>query len=440
MKTATSFLFLLVTFLGLYFSAAAESHKVYNVCDFGAVGDGKTLDAEAINRVISTCNAEGGGVVRLPPGTYFTTVVYLKSNVTLEVQEGATLLFSDDFNQYPIIESRWGGVELWGFTPLVYANDAQNVTITGKGVIDGNGKAWWKYIYPKDYVKVYSDGKLKKRDERIGRPVHIPGEPGAFPRPFLVEFRRCKNILIEGVTVSNSPCWTIHAVYCDGVTARNLTVLAPFESPNTDGFNPDSSKNVLVENCRFATGDDCIAIKSGRDEDGRRVGVPTENVTIRNCLLEGGQGICIGSEMSGGVSNVRVEDCIIKNNTAGIRVKTMRGRGGVVEDIHVTNVNMLNIRGQAIRINMFYHETPVEPVSERTPVFRDFHFRNITCERAGQAALIRGLPEMPISNISLENVSISTRSGFHSTDVRNIKLQNVEVSDHRQSRWHEEGP
>jgi polygalacturonase len=327
-----------------------------------------------------------------------TGAVTLKSNITLQIEAGAVLLGSERIEDFPVIEGRWEGVERKHHASLINGEGLENIAIVGRGTLDGRGRVWW---------------------EARDRLEH--------PRGRLIGLYRCRNVRITGVTLTNSPAWTVNPVYCENVTVDGVTIINPPDSPNTDGINPDSSRNVRIANCHIDVGDDCITIKSGRDEDGRRVGRPCENITITNCtMIHGHGGVVIGSEMSGGVNNVVISNCVFDGTDNGIRMKTMRGRGGVVQDIRVSNIVMRNV-GRAIKLNMHYHRTDPEPVSERTPAFRNIHISGITVRGAKEAGYFRGLEEMPLEKISLSNAIMYTEKGISCTSARNLAFHNVEV-------------
>ena len=258
-----------------------------------------------------------------------------------------------------------------------------------------------------------------------------PDLPGwierGFLRPPFIQFMNCKNVLIEGITICNSPFWTVNPEFCENVTVRGVTINNPI-SPNTDGINPESCKYVHISDCHISVGDDCITIKSGKDRAGRKMAVPAENYTITNCtMLSGHGGVVIGSEMSGGVRKIAISNCIFDGTDRGIRIKTARGRGGIVEDIRVDNIIMKNIREQAIVLDMQYAKTKEKPVSERTPRFRNIHLSNITAD-ANQAGYLNGLAEMPIENVTFSNINIDAKTGFVIRDVNKISFHQVQIN------------
>ena len=252
---------------------------------------------------------------------------------------------------------------------------------------------------------------------------------GCFLRPPMIQPVECRNVRIEGISLKDPPFWTINPVYCENVTVTGISIKNPDDSPNTDGINPDSCRNVHISDCHISVGDDCITIKSGRDEDGRRVGRPCENITVTNCtMLDGHGGVVIGSEMSGGVRRVTISNCVFDGTERGIRIKTTRGRGGAVEDIRVSNVVMTRITSAPFDLNMFYQKMPDEPVSERTPVLRNMHFSDITVKDSPAAGFILGLAEMPVDNVTFSNLAIEAEKGFSCSNARNIAFRNVRIN------------
>ena len=397
-------------------------NRTFDVRDFGAVGDGTTVNTQAFRRAIEAGHQEGGGVVRVPPGTWATGPIHLRSHVNLRLEKDALVRFSTRFADYlPAVFTRWEGVECYNYSPLIYARDCENIAVTGEGTFDGQGDAWWQW-------KQLQQGAAKTLydAEFNGVPVEkrIYGTEEAALRPQFLQPVHCRNVLVEGVTFLNGPMWTIHPVYCENVLVRRVMVRT--RGPNTDGLNPDSCRNVIVEDCTFSTGDDCVAINSGMNEDGWRVGRPCENIVIRNCHMnEGHGGVVIGSGMSGGVRNVHVHDCSFTGGDRGIRLKSMRGRGGVVENVHFENIRMVDIRQEAIVLNMFYGSATVAPISDAPPVFRDVRIRNVTCESAGVAVHICGLPEQWIRHVVLERVRLNAVKGIRCQNVDGLALSDV---------------
>jgi polygalacturonase len=408
----------------------------------GAKADGKGSNTRLINETIDRLNRADGGTLYFPTGTYLTGPIRLKSNITLELEAGATLLFSDDFKEYtPFVEMRHEGVMMKSFHPLIYAVDAENITIKGQGTLNGQGKSWWDEFY-RVIVDLKENGK---RDVNPYQPLWdkendvktIYDETNSdfdntlsrrFFRPPFIQPLRCKRVLIEGVKIINSPFWTVNPQFCDNVTVKGITI-NNVPSPNTDGINPESCKNVHISDCHISVGDDCITIKSGRDGQGRRFGVPCENITITNCtMLSGHGGVVIGSEMSGSVRKVTISNCVFDGTDRGIRIKSTRGRGGVVEAIRVDNIVMSNIQQEAIILDLMYSNMPEEPKSERTPEFRNIHISNLTAVGVKTPIFIRGLKESLIHDVTLQNINIESREEPLLQNCEKVKATGVVIN------------
>lgn len=428
-----AFISLLCTTLFLI-AIPSWGQQYYNVLDYGAINDGSTKITEAIADAIAAASEAGGGTVFFPAGEYLTGPIHMESNITLFIDAGAYIKFSDNFEDYlPFVQSRYEGVEVKSFSPLIYAFEKENITIRGRGTIDGNGKKWWAFAEVDS--RKSRDSRWQKMFFEQNKDILMPEQAGSLERGFLrppfIQPMYSKNILIEGITIVNSPFWTVNPEFCENVTITGVTINNP-PSPNTDGINPSSCKNVHISNCHINVGDDCITIKSGKDRAGRKMAVPAENYTITNCtMLSGHGGVVIGSEMSGDVKRITISNCVFDGTDRGIRLKTMRGRGGVVEDIRVSNIVMRNIQDQAIVLNMHYGETEPEPVSERTPRFRNIHFSNITATEVKKAGALIGLEEMPIENISFTDVNIQSEDGFTVENAKNIRFHNMQISTER---------
>ena len=396
--------------------------RAFDVRDFGAVDDGTTSNTQAFQRAIEVCHLEGGGVVLISAGTWITGPIHLRSNVNLCLENNALVRFSKQFSDYlPVVFTRWEGVECYNYSPLIYARACENIAVTGEGAFDGQGEAWWHWKkLQQAAAKTLYDAEFD------GVPVEkrVYGTEEAALRPQFLQSVNCRNVLVEGVTFLNGPMWTMHPVYCENVLIRGVTVRS--EGPNTDGLNPDSCRNVLVEDCAFSTGDDCIAINSGMNEDGWRVGRSCENIVIRNCHMSRGHGaVAIGSGMSGGVRNVYVSDCRFTGGDRGIRLKSMRGRGGFVENVYFEHIQMAGLRREAIVLNMFYGSSTAASRSNAAPIFRDIFIRDVNCESAGAAIAIRGLPEQPIERVVLEDLHLNAVEGIRCQDVDDLILNDV---------------
>jgi polygalacturonase len=415
---------------GFSYSNKAIGQQYYNVLSYGAKNDSSKLCTKAIAAAINAASQRGGGTVYFPAGKYLTGPIHLKSNITILIDAGAELNFSDNFDDYlPFVETRFEGVDVKSFSPLFYAYKAENITISGRGKINGHGKKWW------DFVLGYKQGqprtKWQYHFDSLNKNILLPDDPEQMKRGFLrppfIQPMYCKNVRVEGIYITNSPFWTINPEFCENVTVDGVTINNP-HSPNTDGINPESCKYVHISNCHISVGDDCITIKSGKDIPGRTKAAAAENYTITNCtMLAGHGGVVIGSEMSGGVRKITISNCVFDGTDRGIRIKTARGRGGVVEEIRVDNIIMKNIKEQAIVLDMQYSKTKPEPVSERTPVFRNIHLSNITAQTK-QAIFINGLEEMPVEDVTFNDIQFDAEQGASIKEARNIEFHNVRIT------------
>lgn len=391
-----------------------------NVRDYGATGNGTAKETAAIQRAIAAC-APAGGTVTIPAGRYLTGAIELKSNIRLDIAAGATLLGSEDPTDYPLQPNPYEP-DRQERSALIFGHDLANITLSGRGTIDGRGQIWWK--------------RQRWAHPRKGDAAPTPAETAeaqkvAEGRPHLIKIVRGKNVWIEGLTLLNSPGWTVNPVFCEFVTVLGITIVNPVPSPNTDGINPESCRNVHIANCTIDVGDDCVTIKSGKDEAGRRAATPCENITVTNCtMLQGHGGVVIGSEMSGGVRNVTVSNCVFQGTNVGIRVKSQRGRGGVVEGMTVSNIVMQDVP-EAFTITTFYQgaDKPDQQfaVDAGTPRFRDFRISNVTARGSKSAGQITGLKEMPISGISFDHVRIQAATGFTVRNASGIAFHNVTI-------------
>lgn len=358
-----------------------------------------------IQRQVDKCSNTGGRVV-IPEGVWSSGPIHLCSNVELHLCDNAVISFSDIPEDYlPVVFTRWEGMECYNYSPLIYAKDCENVSITGRGKLVGNGRNWWswKQLQQKAAKELcYAQSNGVPVEERIY------GTREAALRPSFIQFIGCKNVILRDFRIEDGPQWTIHPVYCENVVIRHVDVHTT--GHNTDGLNPDSCTNVWIEKCSFETGDDCIAINSGMNEDGWRVNKPCTNVSIVNCTMTGGHGaIVIGSGMSGGVENVYATDCRIKNTMQGLRIKSMRGRGGYIRNVLFENIEVEEVSEEAIQVSMFYPYSTVEPINPVPPVFEGITIRNIYGSANKQACVLRGLVDSPIKKIVLENTDIKAK-------------------------------
>jgi len=399
---------------------------VFSITEYGAQPGGKIKNTEAINAAITACSDSGGGIVNIPTGVWLSGAIHLKSNVNLHLARGALLRFSDDPDDYlPVVFTRWAGFECYNYSPLIYAENCRNIAITGTGTIDGNGRLWWSW------EERQADTAMRMYQEKILNDIppeeRIYGTVEDGLRPQFISPINCTNVLLEGFTIAEpGPFWTIDLVYCDRVIVRRLKVLTE-GGPNTDGLNVDSSTNVLIEHCFFNTGDDCICMKSGMNEDGWRVGRPTENVVVRcNRTARGHGGIVFGSDTSGDIRNVYAHSCVFEGTDVGIRLKSTRGRGGVVENLWFERINMADIRREAIQITTAYRAW-MGTTEGKAPTFRDIRLREINVTGAQQAMYVEGLPEAPIEGLQLEDVHMTVRKGIDTTWVQKLKLDNVSI-------------
>ncbi len=406
------------------------AQRDFVITDFGALADADCT--AALGKAIAACHAAGGGRVVVPAGVWLTGAVHLRSNVNLHLAEGATLRFSPESAKYlPVVLTRYEGIECMNYSPLIYAFEQENVAITGKGTLDGSAswETWWAWNDKSKGQPTWQVTARKKLDQQgtDGVPVaeRVYGE-GHFLRPNFIQPYRCKNVLIEGVTIINSPMWEIHPVLCTNVTVRGVTVRSL--GTNNDGCDPESCRDVLIEDCVFETGDDCIAIKSGRNNDGRRVGVPSENIVIRRCTMKDGHGgVTMGSEISGGVRNVFVSDCTMDspNLDRAIRFKSNAVRGGVIENIYLRDVKIGRVARTVFSVEFDYEEGAN---GSHEPVLRNVQIENVTSESSGSVAIMTAFPGAIIEGIRLKNC---TFHGVEGADVLrhsgSLTLENVTI-------------
>jgi len=431
----------------------------FNIVKYRAVADGIYLNTDAINNAISDCSKKGGGVVLIPAGLWLSGPIYLKSGVNLHLKQGAFLVFTTDKSKYKIVEGDYEGKSAARNESPINGKNLQNIAITGKGIIDANGDVWravsqakltasqWKDKLSSGGVlsddnKTWFPSEQFKEAQQKGKSMLL--QPGTdlsafadmkdFLRPNLLVLKNCKKVLIEGVTFQNSPAWCLHPLMCEDLTISGITVKNPHYAQNGDGIDIESCTRFVVENSVLDVGDDAICIKSGKDEEGRKRGIPSAQGIIRGNTVYSGHGaVVIGSEMSGGANNIFIENCTFMGTDKGLRFKSTRGRGGIVEHIYARNLTMKDILQEAIFFDMFYFvkfatdgvrdNSPV--VNEGTPIFRNMVFDNITCNGAETAVFIRGLSEMPVQGITIRNSTIAADKGVELTDATQIKFDNV---------------
>lgn len=419
---------------------------------FGGVPDGMTLNTHAFEKAINTLSAQGGGKIVIPSGVWLTGPIVLKSNINLHLERGALVVFTPDKEQYSIVKTFFQGLSAYRTQSPISGRNLENVAITGEGVINGTGDAWrpvkrskvtdghWKSIVSsggmlmnKDYWVpfecVLKEEILSLQDKELSKEENNTIK--TYLRPAMVSLIECKNILLEGVLFENSPSWNIHPLMCENLIVDGISVRNPSYAQNGDGLDIESCKNVIIINTTLDVGDDAICLKSGKDEEGRKRKVPTENVIVDNCrVFKGHGGFVVGSEMSGGVKNISVSNCQFIGTDVGLRFKSARGRGGVVENIHINNINMFDIVHEPLVFDLYYFTKKtnnIPNVDETTPIFRNIYINDIVARNANRAMLFNGLPEMNISNINIGNASILSKVGAEISESKNISLKGVSI-------------
>ena len=437
-----------------------------NLKDFGAVNGGYVLNTKAFADAIDAVSKKGGGKVIIPPGIWLTGPIILKSNLELHAETGALIKFSTDKSLYPIIETSFEGLNTWRCLSPIYGKNLVNVAFTGKGVWDGSGEAWRQVkknkLTDEQWKKFVASGGVlnEKKDSWYPSEQYLKGAKGAdqnvrhdlktkeefeaihdFLRPVLVSIQNSKRVMFDGPVFQNSPAWNLHPFMVEDLIVRNITVRNPWFSQNGDGLDVESCKNAIIENSSFDVGDDAICIKSGKDKDGRDRAVACENIIVKNNIVYHGHGgVTVGSEMSGGVKNLHVSNCTFMGTDVGLRFKSTRGRGGIVENIYISDIFMTDIPSQAISFDLYYGgksiaETLAEggntlttkavPVNEETPQFKNISIKNITIRGAQQAVFLQGLPEMNLQNIEISNLIAKAEKGFTIIDANGIKINNA---------------
>lgn len=428
-----------------------------SLTDFGAVADGVTLNTEAFAKAMDQLAAKGGGTLNVPSGIWLTGPIVFKSNINLHLDDGAIILFSPNPELYPIIKTVYEGFESFRTMSPLYGEGLENIAITGDGIIDGNGAAWRQVKRDKmnagQWKRQVASGGIVV-DDKIWYPGqdYIDGEkflnsPAThkaltkaeaekvkrYLRPVMLKFVKCKNVFLEGVLFQNSPAWNLHPLMCENLIIDNVSIKNPEYAQNGDGLDVESCKNVIIYRSTLDVGDDAICIKSGKDEDGRKRGIPTENVIVNDCrVFHGHGGFVVGSEMSGGVNNVCVSDCQFIGTDVGLRFKSTRGRGGVVENIFIDNINMLNISGEGLLFDLYYwvKNAPktIPPVDETTPQFKNITISNVASFNSGMSVKFNGLPEMHIENVKLSNSTFTSRNSGLLSESTGIKFDNVSIT------------
>ncbi len=438
------------------------------ITDYGAEPGGQVLNSEAFARAIEAVTQKGGGRVVVPAGIWLTGPIILKSRLEIYTEPGALVIFSPDKDLYPLIETSFEGLDTWRCISPIYGKDLEDVALTGHGVWDGSGEAWrfvkrskmtanqWKELVASGGVvnekgdEWYPSESFKTAQESAN--MNVPTGLNTkeayeairdFLRPVMVSIQNSQRVLLDGPTFQNSPAWCIHPLMVENLTVRNITVRNPWYSQNGDGIDIESCRNVVVHHSAFDVGDDAICIKSGKDADGRRRGVPSENLVIKNNIVYHGHGgVTVGSEMSGGVRNMHVSGCTFMGTDVGLRFKSVRGRGGVVENIYISDIRMINIPTQAISFDLYYGGKSVsemlaeggpvamaraEPVTEETPQFKNIFIRDVTLKGAAQAIFLQGLPEMKLENVEISRMLLEADNGITVIDADRVKIDQVRL-------------
>ena len=434
--------------------------------DFGAVGDGVTLNTDAFAAAMQHLSGKGGGHLNVPAGLWLTGPIEILSNCDLHLTDNAVIIFDPDRDLYPVISTVFEGLDTRRCESPLHAENAKNISVTGRGVIDGNGDAWRMVKKSKmaegEWARLLASGGVLSEDGKTWYPdegflkatkmsnMNVPkgdlteaqwAEIKSFLRPNLVQFRGCENVLLEGVTFQNSPCWNVHPLMCKNLIVNRVNIRNPWYSQNGDAIDVDSCENVLIVDSIFDAGDDGICIKSGKDADGRRRARPCKNLIVDNCtVFHGHGGFTVGSEMSGGVENIKVSNCRFLGTDVGLRFKSTRGRGGVVRNIHIDNIYMKDILAEGVLFDLFYGgksavdaaadgspivDEPAKPVDETTPEFRDIYIRNVFCNGAARAMFFNGLPEMPVTNINITDCTVTADTGIDLRNSQDITFKNV---------------
>lgn len=398
--------------------------NICNIADYGAVSDGKTKNTEAFRRAIEDCGQKGGGRVIVPGGTWLTGAIHLRSNINLNLDKDAEIVFSENPEDYlPVVFTRIEGLELYNYSPFIYANGAQNVAITGQGKLNGQGQFWqsWKKGEKSALEKL---DRMIKKDVPVGE--RIFGNSEAALRPSFVQFVNCQNVRLEDYSIIKSPRWTIHLIYSENVRIGNINI--DTDGYNSDGIVIDSSKNVLVENSVLATGDDTIAIKSGLYEDGWRVNRPSENIIIRDSRInDGHSAIAIGSEMSGGVRNVFLYNLKLFGIDQGIRAKATKSRGGYIENVWVRDITMGDVTNTALKFDLTYPASTLKSTRNKAPVFQNFYIDGVSVGKTKYAVELDGLKTSLISNVNIANVKATAEKGISVEYSRDVTFDKIKI-------------
>lgn len=423
-----------------------------HLTDFGAVSNGSTLCTDAFDKAMKSLAQKGGGRLVVPLGIWLTGPIQFENNCELHVETGALILFTADFDAYPTVEATYEGQKSTRKMSPLWAYEKHDIAITGKGTFDGQGQFWrpskkgkftsaqWKELTSGDGIE---HNNIWYPNAKADSEAGTPGKPDmrrVLQRPVLLEFTRCQRVLIQDCTLSNSPAWNTHPFMCEDVTLERVNIRNPWYAQNGDGLDLESANRAIIKDCSFDVGDDAICIKSGKDAEGRSWKKPCQNVIVEGCtVMHGHGGFVIGSEMSSGARNIWVHNCLFNGTDCGLRMKSTRGRGGVIENIFIDKINMVNIGGDAFTFDMYYSNKPaagnsdkdtsatdpIPNVSEETPSFKKLYISNIVCQGAQRAIWFNGLPEMPLSELKMKNSLFDCYQGVEMHHTKNIEFENV---------------
>ena len=426
---------------------ARPSIPEHEVCitDFGGNSDGSALNTEAFAKAMKALAAQGGGRLNVPAGIWLTGPIQFEDHCELHVERGALVLFTTDFDAYPQVTTIFEGITSTRKMSPLWAYEKHDIAITGHGTFDAQGQYWrpskrgkftdgqWKALSSGDGIEHKGVWYPNAKDDSLKGQPGQPDMRRSLQRPTLLEFTRCQRVLLQDVTLSNSPAWNVHPLMCEDFTMESVTVRNPWYAQNGDGLDLESANRAIIRNCTFDVGDDAICIKSGKDAEGRSWQKPCQNVIIEGCtVLHGHGGFVIGSEMSSGARNIWVRNCLFNGTDTGLRMKSTRGRGGVVENIYIEHINMLNIAGDAFTFDLYYggrasgkEATPV--ADETTPCFRNLYISDIVCQGAARAVWFNGLPEMPLDHLRMDNSLFVCRAGAEMHYANDIRFKNVRI-------------
>lgn len=444
-------------------------NRTLSITDCGGVGDGKTLNTNAFSKGMQLLSAKGGGTLNVPFGVWCTGPIEFQSNINLHLEKGAIILFTTDMDAYKLVKTSYEGQEAYRCQSPISGKNLKNIAISGYGTINGSGQAWrplkrekvsdnyWKSVINSGGVlknsnywfptqKAMNAEIMRESNKDIsfdGMSINQLEAIKDYLRPVMISFVECKNILLQGVLFENSPSWNIHPLMCENLIVDGITIRNPEYAQNGDGIDVESCKNVILVNTTVDAGDDCICLKSGKDEEGRNRAKPTENVIVDNCkVFKGHGGFVVGSEMSGGIRNVSVSNCVFMGTDVGLRFKSGRGRGGIVENIYINQISMFDIVTDSFLFDLYYGGKPatkpltgennnqelIPLVTEQTPIFRNIYVNNLVSRNARRAMFFNGLPEMNITNIHIENTTVTSQLGAELVEADGVSFKCVNIA------------